>query len=103
MSITVRNEKLVQVITCGSLEESLKGTLDKFGVSGYTYFNVKGNGDSGYQDAVIDGDTNILVMIMVPEDKAEPLMEALYEKYLRKGHHLMVFSLEAQMLSSKKA
>ncbi len=98
MPVQTSTEKMVQIITNSSLENRLINTLDEIGINGYTVFNVRGDGNTGLQDSHIDGDTNILLMIVVPQDVYEILMHSLNE-YKKKGHHLMVFSVDVALLS----
>jgi len=98
MSVVTHSEKIVQIITSSSLESRLVETFEKIGITGYTAFNVRGDGDTGLQDSHIDGDTNILIMIVTTPDSYEGLMEAL-NKYKRRGQHLMVFSMNTEVLS----
>lgn len=98
MSVTTCSQKMVQIITNASLENKLISTLEKNDIHGYTIFNVRGDGDSGVQDSHIEGDTNILIMTVVPVDVSESLMSSLSE-IKRRGHHLLVFSVEAAVLS----
>ncbi len=98
MSVVTHSEKVVQIITSSSLELKLIDTLEDIGIYGYTIFNVRGNGDSGLQDSHIDGDTNILIMIVLSSESYEAVMEAL-SKYKKKGHHLMAFSVNTEVLS----
>ncbi len=98
MSVVTHAEKIVQIITSSSLESKLIETFEKIGVTGYTAFNVRGDGDSGIQDSHIDSDTNILLMIVTTPESYELLMEAL-NKYKRRGQHLMVFSMNTEVLS----
>ncbi len=98
MSVVTHSEKIVQIITSSSLESRLVETFEKIGITGYTAFNVRGDGDTGLQDSHIDGDTNILIMIVTTPDSYDGLMEAL-NKYKRRGQHLMVFSMNTEVLS----
>ena len=98
MSVVTHAEKIVQIITSSSLESRLIETFEKIGITGYTVFNVRGDGDTGLQDSHIDGDTNILMMIITTPESYERLMASL-SKYKRKGQHLMVFSLDTEVLS----
>ncbi len=97
MSVVTHAEKIVQIITSSSLESRLVDTFEEIGIAGYTVFNVRGDGDTGIQDSHIDGDTNILIMIVTTPESYERLMEAL-NKYKRKGQHLMVFSMNTEVL-----
>lgn len=101
MDVSTCKEKMVQIIANSTLEKSLKKTLKEVGVSGYTLFDVRGDGDSGDQSGHLEGDSNILMMVVVPLKTSQNLMEAL-NGYLKKGHHLMVFSVDADVLTPSK-
>ncbi|MDX1352754.1 MAG: hypothetical protein R3254_07070 [Thiomicrorhabdus sp.] len=102
MSVTTCNEKVVQIIANTALEKKLKRTLKSVGVNGYTVFDVRGDGDTGFQGGHIEGDTNVLIMVVVPVNVSEELMWQLNQDYLKRGHHLMVFSFEADVLTPSK-
>ena len=97
MSVTTSSKKMVQIITNASLENKLISTIEKDGINGYTIFNVRGDGDSGIQDSHIEGDTNILIMTVVSVEESERLLTSL-SQLKRKGHHLLVFSVDAAVL-----
>ena len=97
MSIEMLEKKMIQVITNSSLESRLKEDLSTAGVTAYTEFNVRGNGSHGLQDSHIEGDTNILLMLVVSVDKYESVMK-VFRKYKKRKHSLMVFSINVEVL-----
>jgi nitrogen regulatory protein PII len=90
--------KLFHIITSITLKERVKTILNKVGVPGYTFFSVAGEGDSGFQSGHLDADSNILFMVVVPQDKVEALKER-FAKDLKKGYQHMVFSQDTDVHS----
>jgi nitrogen regulatory protein PII len=94
-------EKMVQVIANAALESRIKKSITKVGASGYTLFDVRGDGDTGFQSGQLEGETNILFMIVISKKLYEPLVEE-FSKYTNKGHHLMVFSSDVEVMTASK-
>lgn len=101
MTVKTCSEKMIQIITSTTLEEPIKTLLKKSGASGYTLFDVRGDGDSGFQSGQIDGDSNILFMVILPHSMVETLMVSL-ESYIQRGYHLMVFSNDVDVMTPSK-
>ncbi len=95
------NEKMLQIIGSSSLEFVLKKTLREVGVNGFTFFNVRGDGDSGFQSGQFESDSNVLFMVVLSHDKRETLLSKL-AGLLKRGHHLTIFSLETEVFSPSK-
>lgn len=95
------NEKMLQIIGSSSLEFVLKKTLREVGVNGFTFFNVRGDGDSGFQSGQFESDSNVLFMVVLSNDKREALLNKL-AVLLKRGHHLTIFSLETEVFSPSK-
>jgi nitrogen regulatory protein PII len=79
----------------------LKKTLREVGVNGFTFFNVRGDGDSGFQSGQFESDSNVLFMVVLSHDKRETLLNKL-AGLLKRGHHLTIFSLETEVFSPSK-
>ncbi len=95
------SEKMVQVITNAALEKTIIKTIKSVGVNGYTLFDVRGDGESGFQSGQLEGETNILFMIVVSNSLYQPLVEAL-DAFTRKGHHMIVFSSDVDVMTPSK-
>ena len=95
------SEKLLNIITIDSMEESLLCSFRTYGVSGYTILRARGAGSSGVQADISGFDSNILVKVIIPEDKLEALLESL-ERKLKKGYHLTVFISDIDVMRPEK-
>ncbi len=95
------NEKMLQIIGSSSLEFVLKKILREVGVNGFTFFNVRGDGDSGFQSGQFESDSNVLFMVVLSDEKRETLLNRL-AGLLKRGHHLTIFSVEAEVFSPTK-
>lgn len=89
--------KSVQIIINSTFENSLVKILKKLGVTGYTQLNARGNGNSGVQDGHSDGETNVLFVILMSNKMADELIDSL-QVYRKKGHHILIYTYEAQVL-----
>ncbi|MDR9499032.1 MAG: hypothetical protein RI556_07640 [Hydrogenovibrio sp.] len=98
MTISTCNEKMLQVITSTGLEGRIKRILKQAGVSGYTLFDVRGEGETGYHSGEIAGDGNVMFMIILPETQIEALTEKL-EMFEKQGHHLLVFASDITVMT----
>lgn len=101
MTIASCNEKMLQVITSSGLEERIKRILGQSGVSGYTLFDVRGAGETGYHSNEIAGDGNVMFMVVLPETQIETLVEKL-EVFEKQGHHLLIFASDIAVLTRSK-
>jgi len=101
MSINMTAGKSVQIIINSTFENNLVKILGKLGVIGYTQLNARGNGNSGVQDGHSDGETNVLFIVLLSNEMAETVINAL-EVYRKKGHHILIYTYEAQVLDPEK-
>ncbi|KUJ71489.1 hypothetical protein [Thiomicrospira sp. WB1] len=101
MTIPTCSEKMLQVIASTGLERRIKRILSETGVSGYTLFDVRGDGETGFHSSEIEGDGNVMFMIILPESKIEPVFEKL-EVFEKQGHHLMVFASDVSVMTRSK-
>lgn len=99
--VTLYPEKLLNIITIDSMEESLLCSFRTYGVSGYTILRARGAGSSGVQADISGFDSNIFVKVVVPEDRLEALLESLDRK-LKKGYHLTVFVSDIKVMRPDK-
>jgi nitrogen regulatory protein PII len=99
--VTLYPVKLINIITNDSMEERLVAMFKKYGVSGYTILRVGGEGSSGLQSEMTGFDSNILVKVILPPERMEPILESL-ERKLRKGYHLTVYIVDVQVITPGK-
>jgi len=93
--------KSVQIIINSTFENNLVKILKKIGVTGYTQLNARGNGNSGVQDGHSDGESNVLFVILLSNSMADTLIDSL-ETYRKKGHHILIYTYDAQILDPEK-
>ena len=94
-------EKLVHIITTSILEEKIEEVLNASGVNGFTLFDVRGSGASGFQSGHLEGETNVMFMTVVSKRIYETLLENL-NVYTRRGHHLIIFTSDVDMFTPSK-
>lgn len=98
MSITGCNARQVQIITDSGLEARIIKRLKKVGISGYTVFDARGDGDSGWHSGQMDGDSNILILMLLTDDQMDDL-KSVCRHYLSRGHHLTIFVSDVEIIS----
>ncbi|MCF6336624.1 MAG: transcriptional regulator [Gammaproteobacteria bacterium] len=99
--ITLYPEKLLSIITISSMEDRLVSMFKKYGVSGFTILRARGEGSSGYEADISGFDSNILVKVIVSEERMEPILESI-ERKLKKGYHLTVYISDVQVIAPDK-
>lgn len=97
----LHRHKLVSIITLDVLEERLCKTFRKHGVSGYTIVRARGEGASGECAGTLDFEANILVKVIIPNEKLELLMESL-ERLIDKGYHLTIYVSDIEVIRPEK-
>lgn len=93
-------EKLVTVVTTSTLEDRLVGIFRARGTSGYTIVPARGAGSRGVQ-AGLDFDANILVKVVLPPDRLDPLLDDL-NGLIRRGHHMTVVVSDVHVITPEK-
>ena len=101
MATTLYPHKLVNVITLDVLEEKLTEMFRRHGVSGYTIFRARGEGGSGEAAGTLDFEANIMVKVIVPEEKLQRLLDGL-QRQIKKGYHLTIFVSDVEVISPEK-
>ncbi len=94
----LRPEKMLAIISPTELTETLTNMLHREGVSGYTLLQTSGFGSSGPQTGMLDIDTNVLIYVILSEERVSTLLDDL-ERLLRKGYHLKVFVSDVGLLT----
>lgn len=93
--------KLINIITNDSLEEKLIDSFKKYGASGYTIIRARGEGASGLEADMTGFGANILVKVIIPEERLEGILGSLARK-ICKGYKLTVFISDVQVLNPDK-
>ena len=95
-------EKLLAIISPTALTETLTNMLRRKGISGYTLLQTSGVGSSGPQTGMLDIDTNVLLYVILSEERVSTLLDDL-ERLMHKGHHLKVFVSDVGLLTLQQS
>jgi nitrogen regulatory protein PII len=93
--------KLINIVANAALEERLSDIAEAHAASGYTVLDARGAGSAGLQTGVLEGGSNILFMLIVPEAKLDDVLADI-EKLMKRGHHLAAFITDTQVLRREK-
>jgi nitrogen regulatory protein PII len=91
-------EKLLAIIGPSALTDTLTEMLRRNGISGYTLLQASGAGTSGPQTGMLDIDSNIMLYVILSEERVPALLDEI-ERLMRKGHHLKAFVSDAAVLA----
>ncbi len=97
----LHREKLINIIANSSLESRLVDIAMRDGATGYTISDARGGGGSGMQSGALDGDSNIHFMMIVSDELLAHMLEQL-SVMIRKGHHMVVYVSNTEVLRRKK-
>ncbi|MFO7543821.1 MAG: hypothetical protein R6W97_13570 [Thiobacillus sp.] len=93
--------KLINIVANATLEERLVGIAEVHATSGYTVLEARGAGSAGLQTGALEGESNILFMLVVPETKLNAVLADI-ERLMKRGHHLAVFVSDTQVMRREK-
>ncbi|MDH5301387.1 MAG: DUF190 domain-containing protein [Gammaproteobacteria bacterium] len=93
--------KLVNVITMDVLQDKLREMFRRHGVSGYSIIRVYGEGICGELEGSLDFEANIMVKVIVPEEKLQRLLDGL-QRQIAKGYRLTIFVSDIQVIAPEK-
>ena len=93
--------KLTNLVANAAREERLSAIAEAHAASGYTVLDARGAGSAGLQTGVLEGGSNILFMLIVPEAKLDEVLADI-EKLMKRGHHLAAFITDTQVLRREK-
>lgn len=93
--------KLINIVANSMLEERMVAIAEAHAASGYTILEARGAGSAGLQTGALEGESNILFMLVVPEDKLDAVMLDV-EKLMKRGHHLAAFITDTQVMRQEK-
>jgi len=99
--VTLYPQKLLNIITTDALEEKLVSSFKKYGASGYTILRARGEGSSGLQSDMTGFDANIMVKVIIPQERLEIMLDSL-ERKINKGYHLTVFISDVEVMTPAK-
>lgn len=93
--------KLVNIITMDVMQEKLREMFRRQGVSGYTIIRVRGEGRSGESSVILDTEANIMIKVILPEEKLQRLLDGL-QRQIDKGYHLTIFINDVDVMTPDK-
>ena len=96
----LEHKKLLTIITAGELEKMLIVAMTKRGIGGYTVVQARGAGASGIQSGTLEGDTNILIYVILSEARLVTVLDDL-EKLMGRGHRLKAIVSDISILPRK--
>ncbi|MHB1403674.1 MAG: P-II family nitrogen regulator [Thiobacillus sp.] len=93
--------KLINIVANATLEERLVTIAEAHEASGYTVLDARGAGSAGLQTGVLEGESNILFMLAVPESRLNAVL-ADVNKLMKRGHHLAAFVSDTKVMRREK-
>jgi nitrogen regulatory protein PII len=93
--------KQIDIIANVTLEERLAAIAGQHNASGYTVLEARGAGSAGLQTGVLEGESNILFILVVPEVSLDAVLHDI-EKLTKRGHRLAVFISDTQVMRQEK-
>jgi nitrogen regulatory protein PII len=93
--------KLINIVANATLEERLVTIAETHEASGYTVLDARGAGSAGLQTGVLEGESNILFMLAVPESRLNAVLVDV-NKLMKRGHHLAAFVSDTKVMRREK-
>lgn len=90
--------KQVKIIADSGMESRITKRLRKAGIKNYSIFDARGDDEYGWHSGQMDGDSNILILLLVSDEQLVNLKEVC-QYYFARGHHMTVFVSDAQVIS----
>ncbi len=101
MTVELYPEKMVTIVVSSALEDRMKRTIRSSEASGFTYFTVRGEGESGPQTGHLAGDSSTMFMVVLSKHKLETFLTSV-KRLKESGHHVSVFVNDTQVMSQEK-
>lgn len=96
----LEQKKLLTIITAGALEPMLIAAMTRRGIGGYTVVQASGSGAFGIQSGMLEGDTNILIYVILSEARLVTVLDDL-EVLMKRGHRLKAIVSDISILPRK--
>lgn len=97
---SLEQKKLLTIITSNQLEEMILKQLAKHEIGGYTVVRAHGAGASGIQSGMLDIDANILIYIIMSEQRLERVLVDI-DRMMDKGYRLKALVTDIDILPRK--
>lgn len=98
----LEQKKMLTIITSRAFEKMIIEAVRKRGVGGYTMVNASGAGASGLQSGMLDGDSNILIHIILSEPRLITVLDDL-EGMMNRGYRIKAIVTDISILPRKIA
>lgn len=98
----LQQKKLLTIITSRSFEKIIIEALRRRGVGGYTVVQASGAGASGIQSGMLDGDSNILIHVILSEPRLVTVLDDL-EGMMNRGYRIKAIATDISILPRKNA
>ena len=95
-------KKLLTIITSRAFERMIIAALRKRGVGGYTVVQASGAGASGIQSGMLDGDSNILIHVILSEARLVTLLDD-FDDMMNRDYRIKVIVTDISVLPRKNA
>lgn len=96
----LEQKKMLTIITASELERMLIAAMTKHGIGGYTIVQARGSGAFGIQSGMFEGDTNILIYVIISEARLVNVLDEL-EQLMQRGHRLKAIVSDIAILPRK--
>lgn len=96
----LEQKKLLTLITARELEKMLIEAMTRHGIGGYTVVQASGAGTFGIQSGMLEGDTNILIYVIISEPRLVKVLDEL-EALMKRGHRLKAIVSDISILPRK--
>jgi nitrogen regulatory protein P-II 2 len=98
---TSTSAKLITIICEALALNAITEVLHALGVSGFTWFEVKGEGHQGVRFAEMEALANIQIEVILSPERAQRLLEIL-EKDFFPQYAMIAYESEVRVLRAKK-
>ena len=99
---SLENKKLLTIITARPFKNMIIEVLRLRGVGGYTVVDASGAGAFGVQSGALEGDSNILVYVILSEARLAGVLED-FDELMNRSYRLKVIVTDISILPRKKA
>lgn len=94
-------KKLVHIVAASDIEKRLVKVAEKYNNGAYSVIEARGGGTKGVQSGLMEMDSNVLFMMIVPEEGLEAVLGSL-ERMIGRGYQMIVWVTDVQVLRRDK-
>ena len=96
----LEQKKMLTIITSRAFERMIIAALVGRGVGGYTVVQASGAGASGIQSGMLDGDSNILIHVILSEARLVTLLDD-FDDMMNRDYRFKVIVTDISILPRK--